>query len=427
MSKIYVSLGRAGDLISQLSLFRSESQRTGERVKVMVAKEFSAVLNGCSYIEPIVYDGSFLELEKAVSVACTLSDEVVVLSIHGSTDAVKELAYKQIGAEHRMTTSFQLEPWKLAGRLNDFYEDLPLVFDRRDSVREDRLLRANGFKNKGKRKPVMLLALGGVNCPFPHAELLRELVTAKFDDDYRIIDLPMVEQPDGRIYDLLAIYENSVLLITTDSMPLHLAWACRKLPVFALTNDRDPKGKRSLWHGSVWRPNYLWFCRYGNWPERAVEMCAAIHALPVIKYDRETVNVWVGKRDKELPLHPFISLPIMNGMCSRYSDGFPFLRDVIRMGIQRTNDTLNIIRNNVTMEGQWEGAYFSYRTQNGQHVPIVDLFSAPKAFWKKILPEIPDLVLDNEDSTWSQALWAIFRKHNATDATGCCEFVGGEK
>jgi hypothetical protein len=430
---LYIVQGRLGDCLSLAPLFYAEHQRTGEKIRLMVAKEFSSWTDGCTYIDPIIFDGDYLDLEGAVKFARTLSDNVIVTSLHGTNEELERYTYSQVQSTGCVTSNFQLEQWNLAGRAKEFYDNLPLVFDARCPEREKRLLDANGILRA--RKPILLLALSGVTAGFEYADLLRDYVTAKFGKDYRVIDFPMVENPDGRIYDLLAILEKSALLITTDSMPLHLAWAVRQLPVFALTNDRSPDGKPSLWHGSPWRPNHLWYCRYSDWPARAKEMMDAVKFLSARPlYDKITeksVWVWVGDM-----VGPYISngdLPIKRGMCSRELNGAPFLKDVIRMGLQRTNNdaTRLLIKRDAVeikpLEKTPEEPFFSYRTHNGQHIPIIDLFSAPKSFWKTILPEVPDLLLDNSDPWWSEALLAVFKKHGAKDASGCAEFVGGEK
>ncbi len=432
VSKLWCMIGRNGDLIGQIPMLYADYLKTKERQRMMVAKEFAPLLDGCSYIEPVIFDGDYKDLGKAVNLAKGMSDDVVVTSLHGTSSTkdyvgdIEKYAYAQIGQKHATAENFQAEQWKLAGRLDEWYENLPLVFDRRDKDREDRLLKANGFKSKGPKKPVILLAVdGGQTAPFPYAQLLKELVTLKFGKDYRVIDLPMVEKPDGRIYDLLALYEQAALLIAIDSQCLHLAMACPKLPVFALANDRP-----SLWHGAAWRPNHLWFCRYHDWPERAVEMCLAIAGMDAS--DASVAFVRVCRQDSKTCDGSFYEfLNLRKGMVGREAEGFPFVRDAIRMAMQRAKrDSTEILLsresvhpiNGSNVMPPNEPCY-AYRIHKGQFHPIVDLFSAPKAFWKKIMPEIPDLILD-DGSEWSQALMVLFKKYGATDQTGVCEFVG---
>ncbi len=441
---LFIQLGRLGDILAILPLLYADFQKTGARQKLMVAQEFSKVLTGCSYIDPIIFDGDYRDLDRAVFLARGMTDNVIVTSLHGSTTAVAKHAYGQIKATGRVTSSFQKEAWNLAGRLNQWDDNLPLVFDARDPEREKRLLDANGILRA--RKPILLLALGGVTAGFEHADLLRDYVHAKFDKTYRVIDLPMTE--DGHCYDLLAVMERAALLITTDSMPLHLAWACRSLPVFALTNDRSPDGKLSLWHGSPWRPNHLWYCRYSDWPARAQEMMEVISKMGD-KQPEVARSVRAVRSDRVFGPN-WNRLPITRGMCSRELNGAPFVKDAVRMAMQRANaddwiiqiarDYVRVNLSDARSGGSDEeintkphagvtarGATFAYRQHKGTHIPIIDLFSAPKSFWKTILPEVPDLLLDNSDPWWSEALLAVFKKHGAVNASGCCEFVGKEE
>jgi hypothetical protein len=142
--------------------------------------------------------------------------------------------------------------------------------------------------------------------------------------------------------------------------------------------------------------------------------------------------------------HGYDSFPIQPGMCARDSANqlkdskrSPFLRDVLRMAIQKSDDNMPIILTRPQIEPErmshdvpatWYHVppFFAYRMADGQFRPVVDLFCATRAQWKAMLPEIPDFVL-NGDYYWSQGLWAIFKKHGASDATGCCSFVKEEK
>jgi hypothetical protein len=63
------------------------------------------------------------------------------------------------------------------------------------------------------------------------------------------------------------------------------------------------------------------------------------------------------------------------------------------------------------------------KTADGlQFSPVADLFCATKAWWREVLPEIPDFVLGN-DHLWSEGLRVLFQQRGAKNATGCCSFV----
>lgn len=448
MSKLYVQLGRTGDICGILPLLYSDFKKTGEKQRLMVAKEFAGVLDGVSYVEPIIWEGHYNQLEEAAKLADTMSKEVIVTQVNahavGTETYLASIAVEKTqdfivvpkrearAMTGAVTDAHNKEQWQLAGRIDDWEECLPLVFDKRSPEREAKLLRDVGITHKrGKKKPLMLVSAGGASSPFPYKDLLMELLYGRFHDHYRILELPNCE----RIYDLLALYEHADLLIATDSAPLHLAWAVRELPVFALTQDRASNGSYSLWHGSAWRPNHLWYCRYHDFPKRAVQMLDAMGKMwgTPLK-DGETIHVWNDFEPRKTNFSHRSFLPILKGSCGRDSYSVlqdqkrsPFLKDAIKMAMQRAESDGTVVelsRPQSVRDGMWtdKTPSYAYRIQNGEFRPVVDLFCATKHWWRTILPEIPDLILNN-DHYWSEVLWAIFKSHGASDATGACSFV----
>jgi hypothetical protein len=418
-----VQLGRAGDLMSILPMLWKEAQ-SGAKPKLMVAAEFAPLLEGVSYVEPVIFNGPHFEIDKAMSQARAMDAKAVCAQVNGPVQFVREFTYKPAGQVGARSTSFEKEMWKVAGKLPQWDECWPLVFDKRDPVREEALLRKHDLIRRGKQKPLMLLALNSNSSPFPYADLLRELVTLKFCSTWNILELPHAE----RIYDLLALYERASLLITVDSAPLHLAWACRQLPVFALAQD-----KPILWHGSSWRPNHLWYCRYRDWPRRAMEMVTAIQRLESQKVVGDFVTLFNSYDSVQAyEVSPQV-LPLTRGICGRDSglvlkdtERHPYLKDSIRMALQRAaNDSTEIILSRPQVKFQKTEItppFYAYRIVEGQYWPIADLFCATKKFWKEALPSMPDFVL-NSDYLWSEGLRVLFQSRGAKDATGSCEFV----
>ena len=435
--RTWVCLSRYGDLMNLMPIWFRDAQIPGAPAfnapsKVVVSAEYASLFDGISYADPIIFNGPTHEIQKAVDFAKTLGGEVVCPMFNGPREQIDAVVRTQKPGQ---ATSYEKDAWRVTGNLKFWDDCLPLVFDHRDAQREEKLLREHDLIKRGKQKPLMLLSLNGNASPFPYADLLRELVALKFGNDWRILELPQAE----RIYDLLAIYERASLLIAADSAPLHLAWACRKLPVFALTQDRP-----TLWHGSSWRPTHLWYCRYHDWPERAVEMCQMIENLQLSQESTFTLQVWSEYQTARKIAPASCWLPVHRGLCGRDSANtlqdekrHPYLKDVLRMAIQRASlDLTNIVlrRPDVTICDSLcpphEPPFFSYRlTRNGdgdRFAPIADLFCATKKWWKELLPEIPDFVLNN-DHYWSEGLRVLFQQRGATDATGCCSFVKGEK
>jgi hypothetical protein len=422
MSKTYVMLGRIGDLCSILPMLHADSIK-GVRHKLMVASEFISLMDGVGYVDAVEYKGPHYELAKACEQASKLNGEWQSLQIKGPTKEVGEWTWKPVlkGVEKPLPTpSFEQEPWRIAGRLNEWGKS-PLVFDRRNPEREAALVERVLPTHRGRQKKVMLVSAGGTSSPFPYKELLHELLALKFAKAYRIIDLESVKA--DRFYDLLALFERASLLVATDSAPLHLARAIPSLPVVALTND-----KPNLWIGSAWAPSHIWYCRYSDFPQRASEMLDAIERHNDIK-DRPYVHVWSeydGPSDIPWDYPEWNPLPVYLGSCGRDSGNtlqeekrFPYVKDVLRMAMQKTDRLICLTRSDTFFGSNPSSSpSFAYRIESGIFKPVVDMFCATREDWKAILKDTPDLIL-GKDYWWSQALWSIFKKHGAVDVTGC--------
>ncbi len=432
----FVLLGRNGDLLGILPMLYADSLK-GIRHKLVVAAEFASLLEGVSYVDPVVVDLPHYDIAKACLQMKGVNGEVKCLQIKGPRDQVAEWTWKPAGITANQTPSFEQEPWRAAGRLNEWGTH-PLVFDKRNPEREAALLDKVLPKRPGRKKPLMLVSSGGISSPFQYKELLHDLLALKFGKSYRIIDLATVSA--DRFFDLLALFERAAILVATDSGPLHLTRAVPRLPVVAITND-----KPSLWFGTAWHKSHLWYCRYGDFPERATEMLRAIdrYWAPDWKVKKPIVVLVFDAYDgmDKMPTTRHIEwfdghwdiTPIFKGACGRDSENtvkdstrHPYLKDSIRMGIQRASETDHVclVRPSTQLQPgisetitEHESSY-AYRIEGGTFKPVVDMFCASRDWWKAHMKEIPDLIL-SKDFYWSHALWAIFRKHGAVDVTGC--------
>jgi predicted GH43/DUF377 family glycosyl hydrolase len=408
MPKTYVQLGRLGDILCLLPLLYQDSLK-GERPRLVVAREYASVLEGCSYVEPVVYEGPHYEIAKA----CQSVEEHQCTQVNGPVEQVRDYTYKPAGLEHAVTTSFVKEMWRVAGRLNEWDQVHPLVFNNRDEAREKDLLRSAGLVRRGKQKPLMLVALEGNSSKFKHAELLLELIQGRFGSTWNIMPLPKAE----RFYDLLALYQTARLLISIDSAPLHLARATPDLPVVALVNDTP-----ALWNGSPWMPNHIFYCRYGDFADRAKLMLSAIDHGMTISRDVQWVFNAVEEGENYGP-HLF---PIVAGMGGRDATmigdkkRYPFLKDCLRMALQRSRGGfICLTRPRVKLvDGVIEhDLCYAYRIENGTYSPVVDFFSAPRQWWADRLEDIPHFIFGT-DHNWSHVLLQIFKQHQAVDITG---------
>lgn len=426
----YLLLGRTGDLLSILPFLKAEAD-AGDKPTLIVSNQHTSVLEGCSYVNVVPFDGGIHLLREAFDWARAQYPGAKSLQVIGRSDVVHDVTYAPAGKAHATCTSFIKEMWSLAGRLGSWDECWPLTFDQRDKAREAALLKTCKVEGTpGRKKPLLLVSCQGHSSPFPYAELMLELLCGRFSKDFRVLELPRAE----RIYDLLALYERAHCLVAVDSAPLHLARAVPELPVIALTNDRP-----LLWNGSPWQPSWAWCCRYHDWPERSVEMLRAIEELSKkIPEDRLFIwRVWNNYDSFQQPGKWAVNdVPIFKGACGRDSANvlkdpkrIPYLKDCLRMGLQRAgaDDWVMLTRPDSQFYQLADvieaDAVFAYRlTHNGAgdtFSPIVDMLVARKSWWKAHLAEIPDFLFGS-DYTWSEALRVMFQKYGAKDVTGVC-------
>jgi hypothetical protein len=416
MDKIFLQLGKIGDVLNILPLAYADSQK-GLKVGIMACAEFADVLDGCSYVEKVVFPGKQWELSKALEEAKKLCANVICTQTNGPVEQVLKCTYEPAGQKSAITDSFNREAWKLSGRLVE-WGTIPLVFDKRDKERE-KLLMPKGWFGAGKKKRIMLVSAGSTSSPFPYKDLLMELLKLKYPI-FNIIDLSTIRAE--RFYDLLGLFEAAHCLVSVDTAHLHLAYAVPNLPVMALVQDRA-----LYWHGSAWRPQHHFHCRYHDFPTRALEMFTAIDKACPVAWS--VTHVYPGEVRKDGLLQEFSIQP---GSCHRDSvnvlqdkERHPMLRNVIRMVLQLNSKVVCLTRNDTKMTLDRDlltvAPSYAYRMNrkdgHDTFAPIVDLFAAPVEFWKKILPEIPDLVM-GLDGMWSRVLLEIFKAKNAKEIEG---------
>ncbi len=230
--KTVFSLGRYGDLVSNLPIAYDLAQ-SGEKPQWFVSREHASIFDGVSYVTPVIWDGSYNQAPSALKELRRRNYGLIInAQIYQHED------------QNRSTDSYQKESWRVAGYLEKF-GTLPLVFDRRSSEREASLVQA-----VTKGQPFILVAPSGISSPFESGDalvrLLRERVTG-----HVIIDLRTVKAE--RVYDLLGLMDRSALVVSVDSVLLHLARACTT-PVIAIINNG--------WGGSVPPPSAKAVFRY---------------------------------------------------------------------------------------------------------------------------------------------------------------------
>lgn len=427
MSRIWVTLGRNGDIMNMLPLLWADAQK-GERPRLMVAAQYASLLDGVSYVEPIVFPGAHHELDAAVEAAQVIDPnaEIVCTQVNGPREAVMEHVYKLGKVEPKTATSFQKEMWRVAGRLKEWgsqreypHWQYPLVFDKRNPEREEALC-----KHLIPKRSFVLLAADGISSPFPYKPLLKELLKLC---GCPVIDIGNVKA--DRHYDLLPLYEKAKCIVAIDSAPLHLANAVPSLPVIALVNDQP-----TTWNGSAWRANHVFYCRYHDFPERAVEMLESIRSCKRLIPDApKTVHVFNAMntvKEMQAPNESWEFFPITKHIAPYLNNGVPRLRDVLKMAMQRAGRVGLVCLSRPSLDLSYAlglrdlteyPCYYAYRIniQHGgdQHSPFCDFFCARATWWADRLDQIPDLYLNN-DYFWGQAIWTIFKAAGAKDITG---------
>ena len=232
---------RLGDIVSALPMMKAEHD-AGREVSCIVSPNFAAVFDGVSYVKPILLDTHDRDVEGGERYAKQLGFErILATQVNGNPR-------KPIPE----TENFITWQWQFGGYLDQFHT-LPLVFDRRDPLREDEAVRRIIPSIPHDLRPVLLYALHGHSSPFyKFAEFERWLLTC-FSHKYRCIDIGKCKLP--KPYDLLGLYERAEVLITIDTAHCHLSYATQTPTIVMSRGD-------SRWHWSEPRSHWVGHVTY---------------------------------------------------------------------------------------------------------------------------------------------------------------------
>lgn len=225
-----ITLGRLGDLTAALPIAHELYYQTGQPVPFITAREYTPLLEACSYVIPEPVDLPFHKLGRAIAQNRPRCSRLHIAQVY-STDEP---------ARTPVTDSFVTDAWHRAEMLDRF--GLPLVLDRRDRQREVQLLSDYGLQGS---QPYVVLHAGGISSPYRHRHAI---ITAL--RGLRVVDITALTATKPQ--DLLAVLERASCAILADSFPLHLSYALRHLPVIALQTDRP-----TPWYASPPRPNWI--------------------------------------------------------------------------------------------------------------------------------------------------------------------------
>lgn len=252
---LIIQLGRFGDIANILPAAKHLSETHG-KVGMLVAQEFSSILDGVRYVEPVIWAGQYGQLTSAYRWARPRWPEVLCAQVYdaeGKTDF------------GRQCHSFNMESWRQIGLQNQWGK-LPLIFDRRDKARESTLVTPYL-----SAKPLLLLNLaGGHSGPFADWKVWQDEITERWGKKYNIVDLAKIQA--DRIYDLIGFMDRAEWLITADTATLHLATAS-KVKLISLQRDG--------WEGAVpSSPHSILHMPYSQASQRLPEVHALLDDQP---------------------------------------------------------------------------------------------------------------------------------------------------
>ena len=236
----YIQLGKHGDILSLLPILHDEFVRTGKKPILVVSEPYKAIPERLDYIRCEVFKGDVQDLKGAIKFAKKNWDDVVVCQTHG----------RGFDFEHRHP-SFQLDQWDRAGMLHK-WDSLPLILPR------------------PKKSPIeipsgrfIIYADHSQSSPFLQKDDLADALKKEIAS-HKIIRMSevMVKNP----LDLLPLMDAADMIVSTDTMHLHLSKAC-SVPVGALVSDGI-----SRWHGSAWSKGFEFHCRYSDYSRRKGEI-----------------------------------------------------------------------------------------------------------------------------------------------------------
>lgn len=417
MQNLVIQLGRFGDIINILPLAQ-EANRMGRRMTLMVSREFASILEGISYVDTKVWDGPYNELNPAIQAALRINHNMQVSQVWASD-------YPGT----RTRPNFQRQSWARL-KQEHRWEQIPLVFDRRDVLRE-RALAWRTFQNIHSSSKVVLVNLSGHSSPLPMpAEQVFSEIKRRLGETAVVIDISDVRA--HRIYDLLGIFDHADCLITTDTATLHLAQAS-SVPVIALVhNDK--------WLASARRSNHLLRMPYSKIDYDAIEAAVLSTLYPVEKIahvypmyemhpdDMRRVDMARDSWNEEYQRFPnWDPRPVWNEKelkrTSKTELGdnrvVPFVKDMVDLAFDEdpTRDAVVLTNTDVGFSPGMtkslerllacKGALYCYRfdfdkivrpltyleTVSGQSYGGLDLFAFTRTWWEANRHAAPDMVM----------------------------------
>lgn len=421
-----VLMCRYGDIINFLPAYR-ELIKGVRNPYWIVHPDFESIFDGVSYVQHLVSNEDSHYPYRIANQTRRKFQRFVVPQVFDLDNTLPHL-----------TECFNKEMWNKVGLLHR-WDDLELVFDRRDRTREktliDAFIQANG-------KPTVMLCWSGASNPFKDSEKLVRLVRDNFGEDINLLDVSNLKA--HRIYDLIGLMEKCAALISTDTSLIHLAAAC-SIPVLALVNDaKDPFScaqPRSNCYDRILHREFedrkqdvIQFLDYVLTPSQTVCGWAAYYPKELSDLDRisfaEGTKAMVGQGLRLLPLWEDAMPRVFDDKIRH----LVYIKDLIDMTCRACgpNDIAVITNADVCFSDQvpWrlkcalysQDAVYGCRhdfqsitrplsrqeISEGRDYCGTDLFAFWPEWWKNHRDEMPDMLVGSEG--WDGCLREIIRK-----------------
>jgi hypothetical protein len=225
---------RFGDIVNVLPI-AYDLARQGHEVTWYVTPEYAPLLEGVSYVAPMIWDRPADKPLEAIDHAKSRGFDLILTTTANGNPLPSP----------QKTRSFATEEWARAGYLDKFHI-LPCVFDRPHAPVES-------WKPAGT-KPILAYCFDARTSPYPR-DLKQRLIAwlhENFAGDFEFLPIdPSLGKPDA----LAVVLRQVKVLISVDTFPLHMSYAAGT-PTIAIT----AKG----WNISEPRRNWILQLSYGD-------------------------------------------------------------------------------------------------------------------------------------------------------------------
>lgn len=250
MKSAVLMLGKAGDIINILPILGQRHSRATVKQNLIVARDYLSVVDGLPYVQPIVFDGNWLDFKGGYQFAKKMFDEVECPQMSGN-----EMVFAHF------TPSVMLDSWHRMRMLPE-WDSLPLNIPHVEPVEKTKTI---FFADHSQSSPF-----------FQKQELFKFLADAF--PEHQIIRSSGMRLKS--LFDFIPHMDRAQLIVSVETSFLHLS-AASKTPVIALAANLP-----SHWHGSPWSKRFVLHCRYNDFDFRKPEILAAAnrainqHSMP---------------------------------------------------------------------------------------------------------------------------------------------------